>query len=89
MGPAHGHTIAHVIEQTSEDMLRSNRARSIPRSIASKTVAGFVVLGLKREQSQGKVLQAHRSGKKQLAAETNRWRQIARAIGLVMGMVSA
>ena len=39
-GDAHGHTIAKVIERTSEDVLESSRARSIPRSIGSKTGAG-------------------------------------------------
>jgi len=44
-GDAHGHTIAKVIERTSEDVLESSRARSIPRSIAWKTAAGYAATG--------------------------------------------
>ena len=44
-GDAHGHTIAKVIERTSEEVLEVSRARSIPRSIAWRTAAGSLPTG--------------------------------------------
>lgn len=39
MGPAHGHTIAQVIEHTSDNALEIEQGSPIPHSTASKTAA--------------------------------------------------
>jgi len=44
-GPAHGHTIAHVIERGSHDVLQGSKVRSIRRSTASKIVVGSLPIG--------------------------------------------
>ena len=84
-GDAHGHTIAKVIEHTSEDLLEVEQGSLIRRCIARGPRLGFFLLGRKRKQSQGKVLPADGRRPKQLVRETTRWRQMRRAIGLVMG----
>jgi hypothetical protein len=45
MGPAHGHTIAHVIEHSSEDVLQVSKGRSIPRCIVWPSGAGSARIG--------------------------------------------
>ncbi len=86
-GDAHGHTIAKVIERTSEDVLEVEQGSPLPCApSALRTRLGLIVLGSQREQSQSQVLSwLTASGRKQLVHETNRWRQMARAIALVMG----
>ena len=44
-GAAHGHTIAEVIEHTSENALEIEQARSIPRCTASKIAACWLPSG--------------------------------------------
>jgi PadR family transcriptional regulator, regulatory protein PadR len=46
-GDAHGHTIAKVIERTSEDVLGVEEGSLYP----GRSPLGFVVLGNEREQS--------------------------------------
>ena len=59
MGPAHGHTIAQVIEHTSENALEVEQGSLYPalHRLEDRGMAGLRVGG-EREQSQGKVLQA-------------------------------
>ncbi len=86
MGPAHGHTIAHVIEQTSEDVLQVEQGSLYP-ALHRLEDRGWLqsYWGLSENNRKAKFYRLTAAGKKQLAAETNRWRQMARAIGLVMG----
>ena len=85
-GPAHGHTIAHVIEHVSENVLEVEQGSLYPGAApAGASRLGEFVLGREREQSQGEVLQADAAGRKQLTAETDRWRMVVAAIGRVLG----
>jgi PadR family transcriptional regulator PadR len=86
MGPAHGHTIAHVIEQTSEDVLQVEQGSLYP-ALHRLEDRGWLQAywGVSENNRKAKFYRLTAAGKKQLAAETNRWRQMARAIGLVMG----
>jgi PadR family transcriptional regulator, regulatory protein PadR len=86
MGPAHGHTIAHVIEQTSEDVLQVEQGSLYP-ALHRLEDRGWLqsYWGLSENNRKAKFYRLTAAGKKQLAAETNRWRQMAHAIGLVMG----
>ncbi len=57
MGKAHGHTIAHVIENTSEDVLQVEQGSLYPAlHRLDGPGLGGVVVGSEREQSQGEVL---------------------------------
>ena len=86
MGPAHGHTIAHVIEHTSEDVLQVEQGSLYP-ALHRLEDRGWVksYWGASENNRKAKFYRLTSAGKKQLVLETNRWRQMARAIGLVMG----
>ena len=86
MGPAHGHTIAHVIEHTSEDVLQVEQGSLYP-ALHRLEERGWLesYWGASENNRKAKFYRLTATGKKQLTFETNRWRQMARAIGLVMG----
>jgi transcriptional regulator len=86
MGPAHGHTIAHVIEHTSEDLLQVEQGSLYP-ALHRLEDRGWLdsYWGTSQNNRKAKFYRLTSAGKKQLVLETNRWRQMARAIGLVMG----
>ena len=86
MGPAHGHTIAHVIEHTSEDFLQVEQGSLYP-ALHRLEDRGWLSSswGTSENNRKAKFYELTPAGKKQLTVETNRWRQIARAIELVMG----
>jgi PadR family transcriptional regulator, regulatory protein PadR len=86
MGPAHGHTIARVIEQTSEDVLQVEQGSLYP-ALHRLEDRGWLQAywGTSENNRRAKYYRLTAAGKKQLALETNRWRQMVRAIGLVMG----
>ncbi|WP_353067112.1 PadR family transcriptional regulator [Tunturibacter psychrotolerans] len=86
MGPAHGHTIAHVIEHTSEDVLQVEQGSLYP-ALHRLEDRGWLesYWGASENNRKAKFYRLTSAGKKQLVLETNRWRQMARAIGLVMG----
>ena len=86
MGPAHGHTIAHVIEHTSEDVLQVEQGSLYP-ALHRLEDRGWLesYWGASENNRKAKFYRLTSAGKKQLVLETNRWRQMARAIDLVMG----
>jgi PadR family transcriptional regulator, regulatory protein PadR len=86
MGPAHGHTIAHVIEHTSEDVLQVEQGSLYP-ALHRLEDRGWLesYWGTSENNRKAKFYRLTSAGKKQLMLETNRWRQMARAIDLVMG----
>jgi transcriptional regulator len=85
-GDAHGHTIAKVIERTSEDVLEVEQGSLYP-ALHRLEDRGWVssYWGASENNRKAKFYRLTAVGRKQLARETNRWRQMARAIGLVMG----
>jgi PadR family transcriptional regulator PadR len=85
-GDAHGHTIAKVIERTSEDVLEVEQGSLYP-ALHRLEDRGWVssYWGASENNRRAKFYRLTTAGKKQLVRETNRWRQMARAIGLVMG----
>ncbi len=86
MGPAHGHTIAHVIEHTSEDVLQVEQGSLYP-ALHRLEDRGWLesYWGASENNRKAKFYRLTSAGKKQLVLEKNRWRQMARAIDLVMG----
>ncbi|HEY1902898.1 MAG TPA: PadR family transcriptional regulator [Terracidiphilus sp.] len=85
-GDAHGHTIAKVIERTSEDVLDMEQGSLYP-ALHRLEDRGWVssYWGPSENNRKAKFYRLTAAGRKQLVAETNRWRQMTRAIGLVMG----
>ena len=83
---AHGYTIAKVIERTSEDVLEVEQGSLYP-ALHLLEDRGWVssYWGASENNRKAKFYRLTTAGKKQLVRETNRWRQMARAIGLVMG----
>jgi PadR family transcriptional regulator len=85
-GDAHGHTIAKVIERTSEDVLEVEQGSLYP-ALHRLEDRGWVssYWGPSENNRKAKFYRLTAAGRKQLGRETTRWRQMARAIGLVMG----
>ena len=85
-GDAHGHTIAKVIEHTSEDVLEVEQGSLYPalhRLEDRRWVSSY--WGASDNNRKAKFYRLTVEGRKQLLRETNRWRQMMRAISLVMG----
>lgn len=85
-GDAHGHTIAKVIERSSEDVLEVEQGSLYP-ALHRLEDRGWVssYWGPSENNRKAKFYRLTALGKRQLTLQTSRWRQMARAIGLVMG----
>ena len=85
MGPAHGHTIAQVIEHTSENALEVEQGSLYP-ALHRLEDRGLVSAkwGVSENNRKAKFYQLTAAGKRKLATETSRWRRMTRAIGLVL-----
>ncbi len=86
MGPAHGHTIAHAIEQTSENALEIEQGSLYP-ALHRLEDRGWVTSewGVSENNRKAKYYRLTQKGRKELNAATGRWRRMTRAIGLVLG----
>ena len=90
LGDAHGHTIAKIIERNSEDVLEVEQGSLYPalhRLESRGWVSSF--WGTSENNRKAKFYRLTAGGRKQLAQESSRWRQMARAIALVMGETQA
>jgi len=87
-GPAHGHTIAHVIEHTSDEVLQVEQGSLYP-ALHRLEDRGWVssYWGASENNRKAKFYKLTAAGRKQLVAETSRWRQLVSAIGRVLGEV--
>src|SRR5260221_10536298 len=85
LGPAHGHTIAHVIEHASEDVLQVEQGSLYP-ALHRLADRGWVssYWGASENNRRAKYYKLTAKGRKQLLAETSRWQQLVRAIGRVI-----
>jgi transcriptional regulator len=85
-GPAHGHTIAYVIEHTSDNVLEVEQGSLYP-ALHRLEHRGWLssYWGVSENNRKAKFYKLTAVGKKQLTAETNRWRAVVAAIGRVMG----
>jgi PadR family transcriptional regulator, regulatory protein PadR len=86
LAPAHGHTIAHVIEQTSEDVLQVEHGSLYP-SLHRLEERGLIASfwGTSENNRRAKYYRITPAGKKHLASERSRWNQIVNAIARVLG----
>jgi len=88
-GPAHGHSIAHAIENGSEDVLQVEHGSLYPalhRLEDRGWIASF--WGTSENNRKAKYYRLTPAGRKQLVAETTRWEQLVQAIGRIMKPVS-
>jgi PadR family transcriptional regulator PadR len=86
MGAAHGHTIAQVIEHTSENALEVEQGSLYP-ALHRLEDRGLVAAkwGVSENNRKAKFYLLTAAGRRRLAAETSRWLQMTRAIGLILG----
>ena len=84
-GPAHGHTIAHVIEHSSQDVLQVEQGSLYP-ALHRLAHRGWVssYWGTSENNRKAKYYKLTAKGRKQLLAETSRWQQMVEAIGRVL-----
>ncbi len=85
LGPAHGHTIAHVIERGSEDVLQIEHGSLYPalhRLEDRGWIASF--WGTSENNRKAKYYRLTPAGRKQLIVQTTRWEQLVRAIGRIL-----
>jgi transcriptional regulator len=85
LGPAHGHTIAHAIENRSDDVLQVEHGSLYPalhRLEDRKWIASF--WGTSENNRKARYYRLTPAGRKQLAVQTNRWEQLVRATNRVL-----
>jgi transcriptional regulator len=84
-GAAHGHTIAHAIERTSEDVLQVEQGSLYP-ALHRLEDRGWVASywGTSENNRKAKFYKLTAAGRKQLVLETSRWQQLVKAIGRIL-----
>ncbi|HEV2298233.1 MAG TPA: PadR family transcriptional regulator [Candidatus Acidoferrales bacterium] len=85
LGPAHGHTIAHVIERRSEEVLQVEHGSLYPalhRLESRGWIASF--WGTSENNRKARYYRLTPAGRKQLVQQTSRWEQLVQAIGRVL-----
>ena len=85
-GPPHGHAIATHILRTSEEVLRVDHGSLYP-AIQRLKKRGWISASWEPMPDRNREAKYYRltaAGKKRLASEHSKWRQLARAIGRVM-----
>ncbi len=85
MGAAHGHTIAHAIERTSDEVLQVEQGSLYP-ALHRLEDRGWVASywGTSENNRKAKYYKLTVAGRKRLTAETGRWREMVAAIGRVL-----
>ena len=85
VGPAHGHTIASVIERRSEEVLQVEHGSLYPalhRLEDRKWVSSF--WGPSENNRKARFYRLTPTGRRQLATRASRWEEIVRAINRVL-----
>jgi len=86
LGPAHGHTIAHVIERTSDDVLQVEHGSLYPalhRLEDRGLIASF--WGTSENNRKAKYYRMTAAGKRHLTQERSRWESLVQAVTRVLG----
>ncbi len=86
LGPAHGHTIAHAIEQTSDEVLQVEHGSLYPalhRLEDRRLIAAF--WGTSENNRKAKYYRITPAGKRHLVNERSRWDELVSAVARVMG----
>jgi len=87
MGPMHGYGIARRIEQLSGDILQLNEG-TVYASLLRLSQKGWISSewGASENNRKAKFYSITKSGRKQLAQETENWQRIAGVIGRVLAL---
>src|SRR5262249_17649772 len=85
LGPAHGHTIAHAIEQGSEDVLQIEHGSLYP-ALHRLEDRGWIASswGASENNRKARYYRLTSAGRKQLRVQTRRWEELVRAIGRIL-----
>ena len=85
LGPKHGHNIAHLIQQTSGDVLKVDHGSLYP-ALQRLERRGWIAAkwGTSENNRRAKYYSLTAAGRKQLAAETTKWERLTAAIGRVL-----
>src|SRR6516162_1854998 len=85
LGAAHGHTIAHAIEQGSEDVLQVEHGSLYP-ALHRLVRQGLLSAkdGLSENNRKAKFYSLTAKGRKRLTDESSKWERLTRAIGRIM-----
>lgn len=85
LGPAHGHTIAFVIERRSEEVLQVEHGSLYP-ALHRLEDRGWIssFWGTSENNRRARYYRLTPAGRRQLAAQTSRWQQLVRAIDRVL-----
>jgi transcriptional regulator len=85
LGPAHGHTIAHAIERSSEDVLQVEHGSLYPalhRLEDRGWIASF--WGTSENNRKARYYRLTPHGRRQLETQTNRWDALVRAVNRIL-----
>jgi PadR family transcriptional regulator PadR len=85
LGPAHGHTVAHAIEQRSEDVLQVEHGSLYP-ALHRLEVRGWIASfwGTSENNRRARYYRLTPAGRKQLTEQTGRWDRLVRAVNHVL-----
>ena len=84
-GPTHGHNIAHMIQQTSGEVLKVDHGSLYP-ALQRLERRGWITAkwGTSENNRRARYYRLTAAGRKQLVAETTKWERLAAAIGRVL-----
>src|SRR3954465_13603402 len=84
-GPAHGHTIAHVIEHRSDDVLQVEHGSLYP-ALHRLEDRGWIpsFWGTSENNRKARYHRLSAAGRKQLAEQTGRWERLVQAVNRVL-----
>jgi transcriptional regulator len=85
LGPAHGHTVAHAIEHQSDAVLQVEHGSLYPalhRLEDRGWIASF--WGTSENNRRARYYRLTPRGRQQLAAQTNRWDELVRAVNRIL-----
>jgi len=88
-GAAHGHTIAHVIEHQSEEVLQVEHGSLYP-ALHRLEDHGMIVSfwGTSENNRKAKYYRLSPAGRKHLTRERGRWEALVRAVARVLGPIA-
>lgn len=84
-GPAHGHAIARIIEQRSEDVLQVGHGSLYP-ALQRLLRQGLIIAddGLSENNRKARFYRLTAKGRRRLTAETSKWRRFSDAIARLL-----
>jgi len=85
LGPAHGHTIAHVIEHRSDEVLQVEHGSLYP-ALHRLQNRGWISSewGPSENNRKARFYRLTAAGRKQLTRQTSRWDELVRAVNRVL-----